>query len=94
MTATIPLLQGQQHQLDNYASLTALESPLGQGQQLPLQQWQRCLHINGTMPSRASTTIATTVKTPAHQRQQCHHNEGDNASFTASNESNDDVSYT
>jgi hypothetical protein len=92
MTATTPLLRGQQHQLDNYASLTALETPLRQGQQSPLQRRQRCLHINGTTPSRASITIATTVKTPAHQWQRCHHNEGDNASFTASDESNDDNS--
>jgi hypothetical protein len=42
------------------------------------------------MPSRAPITIATTVKMPAHQWQQCHHDEGDNASFTASNESIDD----
>jgi hypothetical protein len=41
-----------------------------------------------TTPSRASITIATTVKMPAHQRQQCHHDEGNNASFTMSNESN------
>jgi hypothetical protein len=45
-----------------------------------------------TTPSRASITIATTVKTPAHQRQQCHHDEGDDASFTASDESNNDNS--
>jgi hypothetical protein len=42
-----------------------------------------------TMRSRATITIATTVKTPAHQRQQCHHDEGDNASFTMSDESNE-----
>jgi hypothetical protein len=94
MTATTPLLREQQHQLDNYASLTALETPLQQGQQLPLQRWQRCLHINSTMPSRASITIATIMKTPAHQQQLCHHHEGNNASFTVSNESNDDKSTT
>ncbi len=37
MTVTNPLLEGQQHQLDDYASLTALETPLQQGQQLQLQ---------------------------------------------------------
>ncbi len=42
-----------------------------------------------TTPSRVSITIATTVKMPAHQRQQCHHNKDDNTSFTTSNESND-----
>jgi hypothetical protein len=88
MTATTSLLRGQQHQLDDYASLTAAETPSRQGQQSPSQQWQRCLHINGKKPSRALITIATAVKMPAHQRQQCHHDEGDNASFTTSDESN------
>jgi hypothetical protein len=92
MTAMIPLLRGQQHQLDDYASLTALEMPSQQGQQSPLQRRQRCLHINSTMPSRASITIATTVKTPAHQQQRCHHDEGNDASFMASDESNNDNS--
>jgi hypothetical protein len=47
MTATTPFLQGQQQQLDDYASLTAAETPLRQGQQSPSQQRQRCLHIKG-----------------------------------------------
>jgi hypothetical protein len=47
MTATTPLLQGQQYQLNDYASLTAAETLSQQGQRLPLQRWQRCLHING-----------------------------------------------
>jgi hypothetical protein len=47
MTATTPFLQAQLHQLDDYASLTAAETPLRQGQQLPSQRQQRCLHING-----------------------------------------------
>ncbi len=94
MTAMTQLLRGQQHQLDNYASLTALETPSRQGQQPPLQRRQRCLHINGTTQSRTSITIATMVKMPAHQRQRCHHDEGDDASFTASNESNDYNSTT
>jgi hypothetical protein len=47
MTAITQLLQGQQRQLDDYASLTAAEAPSQQGQQLPLQRQQRCLHING-----------------------------------------------
>jgi hypothetical protein len=46
MTAMTPLLQGQQCQLDDYASLTMAETPSQQGQQLPLQQQQRCLRIN------------------------------------------------
>jgi hypothetical protein len=47
MTATTPLLRGQQHQLDDYTSLTAAEMPSRQGQQSPSQRRQRCLHING-----------------------------------------------
>jgi hypothetical protein len=45
-TTSSLLLQGQQHQLDDYTSLTAAEMPSQQGQQLPLQQRQRRLHIN------------------------------------------------
>jgi hypothetical protein len=44
------------------------------------------------MQSRATITIPTTVKMPAHQWHQCHHNKGDDASFTTSNKSNDDNS--
>jgi hypothetical protein len=43
------------------------------------------------MPLRASITIATLVKTPAHQRQQCHQDKGDDASFMVSNERNNDI---
>jgi hypothetical protein len=46
------------------------------------------------MQSRATITITTMVKMPAHQWQQCHHDKGDNASFTTSNESNDNNSTT
>jgi hypothetical protein len=42
------------------------------------------------MQSRAAITIATTVKMPAHQRQQCHHGKGNDASFTMSDESKND----
>jgi hypothetical protein len=49
MTATTQLLQGQQRQLDDYASLTAAETQLQQGQQsptmmakMPAHQWQQC----------------------------------------------------
>jgi hypothetical protein len=45
-----------------------------------------------TTPSRATIPIATTVMMPVHQRQGCHHDKGDNASFTTSNESNNDNS--
>jgi hypothetical protein len=49
MTTRTPLLLGWQHQLDDYASLTMAE--------MPLQQQQRRLHING---NNAITTRATT----------------------------------
>jgi hypothetical protein len=39
MMATTPLLQGQQRQLDDYASLTATEMPSQCRQQSPLRQW-------------------------------------------------------
>jgi hypothetical protein len=42
-----------------------------------------------TMQLRATITIATTVEMPAHQWQQCHHGKGNDASFTTSDESND-----
>jgi hypothetical protein len=35
MTATTQLLQGQQHQLDDYARKTAAKTPSRQGLQLP-----------------------------------------------------------
>jgi hypothetical protein len=59
MTATTLLLRGQQCKLNDYASLITAETPLQQGWQLPLQQWQRCLHING------KNAIATREKTPS-----------------------------
>jgi hypothetical protein len=43
-----------------------------------------------TMRLRATITIATMVKMPAHQRQRCHHGKGDDASFTTSDESKND----
>jgi hypothetical protein len=49
MTATTQLLGGQERQLDDYASLTAAETPSQQGQQSPAtmakmlaHQWQQC----------------------------------------------------
>jgi hypothetical protein len=56
MMATTPLLQGQQHQLNNYASSTRAEMPSQQGQQLPLQQQQRHMCINS---NNAIATMAT-----------------------------------
>ncbi len=59
MTATNPLLQGQQPQLDDYARLTTVEMPLQRGQQLSLQWQWRCLCIN------SNNTIATRATTPS-----------------------------
>jgi hypothetical protein len=79
MTATTPFLQGQQHQLDDYASLTAAETPSQQGQQLPLQRWQRCLHINGNNAiesdnhhhNNGEDACASTATMPSRRGQQC-----------------------
>jgi hypothetical protein len=38
--------------------------------------------------TRATIAIATMAKTPGHQRQQRHHNKGNNASFMTSDEGN------
>ncbi len=57
MMATTILLQGQWHQLNDYASSTTTETPLEWGQQKPLQLWQRPLHFNC---NNAITTRATT----------------------------------
>ncbi len=59
MMARTTLLQGQWHQLDDYASSTMAEMPLQQEQQLPLQQQQRQLHINGnnTILTRATMQL-------------------------------------
>jgi hypothetical protein len=65
MMVTTPLLQGQQHQLNDYASLTTAEMPLHWGGQRPLQ-WQQS----------ACTSMATT---PSQRGQQCHHDDGEDA---------------
>jgi hypothetical protein len=75
MTATTPLLRGQQHQLDDYASLTAAETPSRQGQQSPSQQQLRCLHINGNNAiesinhhcNKGEDACASTVTMPSQQ---------------------------
>jgi hypothetical protein len=79
MTATTPFLRGQQHQLDDYASLIAAETPLQQGQQSPLQLQQRCLHINGNNAIESNNNhringedaCASTAMMPSRQGQQC-----------------------
>jgi hypothetical protein len=57
MMATTSLLQGQQRQLNDYASLTMAETPSQWGQQLSSQWQQRRLRINC---NNAITTRATT----------------------------------
>jgi hypothetical protein len=52
--------------------------PLQQGQQLPLQQWQRCLHINGNNAiesnnhhcNKGKDACASTATMPSQQGQQ------------------------
>jgi hypothetical protein len=48
MMAMTPLLQGQQCQLDDYTRSTTAEMQSQQGQQLPLQQQQRCCASTAT----------------------------------------------
>jgi hypothetical protein len=43
---------------------------------------------------RATIAIATMAKMPAHQQQQCHHDEGSNASLTMINEGDNIVMTT
>ncbi len=70
--ATTLLLQGEQCQLDDYASSTTAEMTLQQGQQLPLRQQQRCLCING------NNAIASRATMPSHWRQGHLHIDDDN----------------
>ncbi len=65
MTATTPLLRGQQCQLNDYTSLTTAEMPLWQGRPFPSWWWQRCLHING------NNTIVTRATMPSQLWQGC-----------------------
>jgi hypothetical protein len=63
----------------------------------PAQQRQGRLCIDNSSNAivmRATIIIATMVKTPAHQWQQCHHTEGNNASLTTSNKGNGASSTT
>jgi hypothetical protein len=79
MTAMTRFLRGQQHQLDDYASLTAAETPSQQGQQLPSQQWQRCLHINinnaiesvNHHRNNGEDACASTTMMPSRRGRQC-----------------------
>jgi hypothetical protein len=62
---TMPLLQGEWHQLDNSKDACALimaTTPLSWGQQLQLQQWQKCLCID------SNNTITTMATMPAWQQ--------------------------
>jgi hypothetical protein len=52
---------------------------------MPAWWWQGRLRINNgnnTIVMRVTIAMATMAKMPAHWRQQCHHNEGNNASLT------------
>jgi hypothetical protein len=79
MAATTPLLWGQQHQLDDYAILTVADKPSQQGQELPSQWRQRCLHINGNNAIKSvnhhrnngEDARASTATMPSQQGQQC-----------------------
>ncbi len=75
MTGTTPLLQGQQRQLNDYASFTMAETSLQRGQQLPLQQRQRCLRINN------NNAIATRATTPLQWWQGCLRIDDDNVTI-------------
>jgi hypothetical protein len=72
MTATTSLLQGQQHQLDDHANLTMVETSLQQERQSPLQWQQRRLHIN------SSNAIAMRATTPLQCQQGCLRTNDDN----------------
>ncbi len=57
----------------------------------PAWQWQGRLRIdngNNAIIMMATIAIATKAKMPVHWQQQCHHNEGDDASLTTNNKSN------
>jgi hypothetical protein len=98
----MPLQQGQQHQLEDGNDAIAMRAttpPQIKGNDAivtrattPAQQWQGRLCINNgnnAIVMRATITITTMAKTPAHWRQQCHHNKGNNASLTTSNKGDD-----
>jgi hypothetical protein len=62
LTASAPLLQGQQCQLNDYTSLTIAE--------MPLQRGDNCHSGNG------EDACASTARTPSHQGQQCQCDDG------------------
>jgi hypothetical protein len=68
MTATTPLLQGQQYQLNYFASSTTAKMPsvratiaIATMAKTPARQWQHCHHNEG------NSAIAVTAWMPAHQ---------------------------
>jgi hypothetical protein len=92
MILTMPLQWGQQRQLEDDNSTIAMRAtrPLQiKGNNaivtratMPAWQWQGCLHIDNSINAivmRATIAIAKMVKMHAHQRQQCHCNESNNA---------------
>jgi hypothetical protein len=107
MMARMPLQQGQQCQLEDSNDTIATRATMllrikGNNAivtraTMPAQQLQGRLRINNgnkAIVMRATIAIATTGKPPAHQWQQHHHNEGDNASSMTSNEGNNAGSTT
>jgi hypothetical protein len=97
MMTTTSLQQGQQSQLEdgNTAITTMATTPswikgnnaIVTRKTTLSQRQQGCLRINNgndTIIMRATIAMATVAKTPAHQWQQCHHNEGNNASSMTS----------
>ncbi len=68
MTATTPLLQGQQHQLDDYASLTTAETPFDDGNNRHCDDGKDACPSTATTPSQQGQQCnAMTARTPVHQ---------------------------
>jgi hypothetical protein len=71
MAVTTPLLQGQQRQLDDYASLTAAETPSQQEQQSPTTM--------AKMPAHQGQQCNREQQSPSQQWQRCLRINGNNA---------------
>jgi hypothetical protein len=107
MMTTMPLQQGQECQLeDNNDAITARATipsrikgniAIVTRATMSSQQRQGRLHIdngNDAIVVKYEIAIATTAKTPAHQQQQRHCNEGDNTSLMMSDKDNNASSPT
>jgi hypothetical protein len=95
MVAKMPVHQWQRyhHNKGDNTNLTSRDEGV-----MLVWQWQRCLCINdgnNSIVTRATIAITTMEKMPAHWRQQCHLNEGNNASLTTrDNKSNNACMHT